>query len=78
MNSFTLYATALTSDSVSLGNISENRSGKTAVILGSEGDGLKPETIKRSDYSVIIPMTNNVDSLNVAAASAVVFWELFK
>ena len=47
-----------------------------AVLLGSEGDGLKQETIEKSDYVIKIPMSNNVDSLNVAAASAVAFWEL--
>lgn len=49
---------------------------KLAVILGTEGEGLKAETIDRSEYTVIIPMSHGVDSLNVAAASAVAFWEL--
>ncbi len=49
---------------------------RLAVLLGSEGDGLKDETIAKSDYVIKIPMSNNVDSLNVAAASAVAFWEL--
>lgn len=49
---------------------------KLAVILGTEGEGLKPETIDRADYTVMIPMSHGVDSLNVAAASAVAFWEL--
>ena len=46
------------------------------MVLGTEGDGLAPETIARCDYTVRIPMEHGVDSLNVAAASAVAFWEL--
>ena len=49
-----------------------------AVILGTEGDGLAPETIADCDYTVMIPMSHGVDSLNVAAASAVAFWQLGK
>ena len=49
---------------------------KLAVILGTEGDGLQPQTIAESDYTVIIPMAHGVDSLNVAAAGAVAFWTL--
>jgi len=49
---------------------------KLAVILGAEGDGLMPETIAACDHTVLIPMENDVDSLNVAAASAVAFWQL--
>ena len=49
---------------------------KLAVLLGTEGDGLSPETIASCDYTVMIPMSHGVDSLNVAAASAVAFWEL--
>ena len=49
---------------------------KLAVILGTEGDGLAASTIEICDYTVRIPMTHGVDSLNVAAASAVAFWEL--
>ena len=49
---------------------------KLAVILGSEGDGLAENTIASCDYTVKIPMYHGVDSLNVAAASAVAFWEL--
>ena len=48
------------------------------VILGAEGDGLAQETIAECDYTVRIPMTHDVDSLNVAAAAAVAFWELRK
>lgn len=51
---------------------------KLAVFLGNEGDGLLSETIEHSDYRVCIPMSHGVDSLNVAAASAVAFWELGK
>ncbi|MDE6781856.1 MAG: RNA methyltransferase [Ruminococcus sp.] len=51
---------------------------KTAVILGNEGEGLKQSTIESCDYTVKIPMADGVDSLNVAAASAVAFWELSK
>ena len=49
---------------------------KLAVILGTEGDGLASQTIADCDYTVKIPMALGVDSLNVAAASAVAFWEL--
>ena len=51
---------------------------KLAIILGTEGDGLANETIADCDYTVKIPMSHDVDSLNVAAASAVAFWELGK
>ena len=46
------------------------------MILGTEGDGLLAETIASCDYTVMIPMSHGVDSLNVAAASAVAFWQL--
>jgi tRNA G18 (ribose-2'-O)-methylase SpoU len=49
---------------------------KLAVVLGAEGDGLTENTIAQCDYTVKIPMYHGVDSLNVAAASAVAFWEL--
>jgi tRNA G18 (ribose-2'-O)-methylase SpoU len=49
---------------------------KLAIVLGTEGDGLASSTIAECDYTVKIPMTHSVDSLNVAAASAVAFWEL--
>lgn len=51
---------------------------KLAVILGTEGDGLLPETIAGCDYTVKIPMAHSVDSLNVSAAAAVAFWQLRK
>ena len=47
-----------------------------AIVLGTEGDGLAANTIARCDYTVMIPMQHGVDSLNVAAASAVAFWQL--
>ena len=49
---------------------------KLAIILGNEGNGLKPETISMCDYTIKIPMREGIDSLNVAAASAVAFFEL--
>ena len=52
------------------------RQKKLAIILGTEGDGLASQTIADCDYTVKIPMSHGVDSLNVAAASAVAFWEL--
>lgn len=51
---------------------------KLAIILGTEGEGLSADTIADCDYTVCIPMAHGVDSLNVAAASAVAFWELCK
>lgn len=51
---------------------------KLAIVLGTEGDGLAAQTIENCDYNVIIPMYHDVDSLNVAAASAVAFWQLRK
>ena len=75
---FKTAALALTDDSVSIDDPALLREEKLAVILGSEGDGLTEHTIARSDYTVKIPMYHGVDSLNVAAASAVAFWELRK
>ena len=49
---------------------------RLAIVLGTEGEGLEPATIAQCDYTVKIPMYHGVDSLNVAAASAVAFWEL--
>ena len=49
---------------------------RLAILLGNEGSGLLPQTIALSDYTVKIPMSHGVDSLNVAAASAVAFWQL--
>jgi tRNA G18 (ribose-2'-O)-methylase SpoU len=69
-------ATALCDDSVSIDDPRLQKEEKLAIILGNEGDGLSNETIADCDYTVRIPMAHNVDSLNVAAASAVAFWEL--
>ena len=75
---FKTAALALTDDSVSIDDPALLAEEKLAVILGSEGDGLTEHTIARSDYTVKIPMYHGVDSLNVAAASAVALWELRK
>ena len=75
---FKTAALALTDDSVSIDDPALLAEEKLAVILGSEGDGLTDHTIATSDYTVKIPMYHGVDSLNVAAASAVAFWELRK
>ena len=69
-------AFALRNDSVSIDDARLMAEEKLAVILGTEGDGLKDSTIENSDYTVKIPMSHGVDSLNVAAASAVAFWQL--
>ncbi|MCQ2486057.1 MAG: RNA methyltransferase [Clostridia bacterium] len=73
---FKTAAMALSDNSISIKDPRLSDEPKLAVLLGSEGDGLKAETISQSDYVIKIPMSNNVDSLNVAAASAVAFWEL--
>jgi len=73
---FKTAAMALKEDSVGIDDAALNSEGKLAVILGAEGDGLKPETIASCDYTVMIPMSHGVDSLNVAAASAVAFYQL--
>lgn len=73
---FTTAAMALKEDSTSVDSPVFKTCDKLAVILGTEGEGLCDETIKSSDYTVMIPMAHGVDSLNVAAASAVAFWEL--
>lgn len=75
---FTTVSMALLDDSRSLGDPVFQQKEKLAVILGTEGEGLLDETIRQSDYTVRIPMSHGVDSLNVAAASAVAFWELGK
>ena len=69
-------AMALKEDSVSIDDPRLLSEEKLAVILGTEGDGLASATIDGCDYTVMIPMAHGVDSLNVAAASAVAFWEL--
>lgn len=73
---FKTAALALSDDSFSLDDPQLAQVDRLAVVLGTEGDGLAPETIARCDYTVRIPMEHGVDSLNVAAASAVAFWEL--
>lgn len=73
---FKTAALALSDDSIPLDDPQLTREERLAVVLGTEGDGLAPETIARCDYTVRIPMEHGVDSLNVAAASAVAFWEL--
>lgn len=73
---FKTAAMALSDNSVSIGHPHLAKEDKLAIILGSEGDGLTTETISASDYVVRIPMSHGVDSLNVAAASAVAFWQL--
>ena len=75
---FCTVAMALSEDSVSIDDPVLMKEEKLAVILGTEGDGLASSTIADCDYTVRIPMSHNVDSLNVAAASAVAFWELGK
>ena len=63
-------------DSVGIDNQTLQAEEKLAIVLGTEGDGLSSQTIADCDYTVKIPMSHVVDSLNVAAASAVAFWEL--
>ena len=75
---FKTAAMALKEDSVSIDDPELMKEDKLAVILGTEGDGLALETIADCDYTVMIPMSHGVDSLNVAAASAVAFWQLGK
>ena len=75
---FKVASMALSSESVTIKDEKLKAEPKLAVLLGSEGDGLCDETIKNSDYVIKIPMSNGVDSLNVAAASALAFWELGK
>ena len=73
---FKTAAMALRSDSISIDDPVLMQEEKLAIILGSEGDGLTNDTIADCDYTVLIPMYHGVDSLNVAAASAVAFWQL--
>ena len=73
---FKTAAMALSDDSVTIEDPVLRREEKLAVVLGTEGDGLAEATIHHCDYTVRIPMYHGVDSLNVAAASAVAFWEL--
>ena len=73
---FKTAAFALTDDSVSIRDPSLNAEERLSIVLGTEGDGLASSTIDGCDYTVKIPMTHGVDSLNVAAASAVAFYQL--
>lgn len=72
---FQVAALALSDDSISLKDPRITEAEKLALVLGTEGDGLAKQTIAACDYTVRIPMAHEVDSLNVAAASAVAFWE---
>lgn len=73
---FRTAAMALRDDSVSIDDPQLMAEEKLAIVLGTEGDGLADDTIANCDYTVRIPMSHGVDSLNVAAASAVAFWQL--
>lgn len=73
---FRTAAMALRDDSVSIDDPRLAQEEKLAIVLGTEGDGLAQTTISDCDYTVRIPMSHGVDSLNVAAASAVAFWQL--
>ena len=73
---FKTAAMALTDDSISLDDPILKAQDRLAIIMGTEGDGLPRETISAADYVVRIPMSHQVDSLNVAAAASVAFWEL--
>lgn len=73
---FQTAAMALTDDSVSIDDKNLMAEEKLAIVLGTEGEGLAKRTIATCDYTVKIPMMHGVDSLNVAAASAVAFWKL--
>ncbi len=73
---FKTAAMALTDQSIPLDDPILKTTDRLALIMGTEGDGLSRETISEADYVVRIPMKHNVDSLNVAAAAAVAFWEL--
>lgn len=75
---FRTAAMALSDDSIPLDDPRLKAEPRLAIIMGTEGDGLPQTTISAADYVVRIPMSHNVDSLNVAAAAAVAFWELRK
>ena len=75
---FKTAAMALSDRSVSIDDEQLAKEPKLAIVLGTEGDGLARSTIAACDYTVKIPMSHGVDSLNVAAASAVAFWQLGK
>lgn len=73
---FRTAAMALTDNSICIDNPVLSAAPKLAIVMGTEGDGLPHETIAEADYVVRIPMSHGVDSLNVAAAAAVAFWQL--
>ena len=73
---FKTAAMALSDDSIAIDDKVLNNEERLAIIMGTEGDGLPKETIREADYVVRIPMAHGVDSLNVAAAAAIAFWEL--
>lgn len=73
---FKTVAMALTDDSVSIDDDTLCAEPRLAIVMGTEGDGLAHTTIAQADYVARIPMSHNVDSLNVAAAAAVAFWQL--
>ena len=75
---FKTVAMALRNDTILIDDSQIKSAEKLAIFLGAEGDGLIPETIAACDYCVKIPMAHGVDSLNVAACSAVAFWEIAK
>lgn len=75
---FKTVAMALRNDTVSIDDKTLAGEEKLAIILGTEGTGLTPKTVEMCDYTVKIPMTNGVDSLNVACAGTVAFWEFGK
>ena len=75
---FKTAAMALSDNSISIEDPQLISEDKLAIILGTEGDGLSSSTIAKCDYTVKIPMAAGIDSLNVAAASAVAFWQLRK
>ena len=75
---FRTAAMALSQDALKMDDPRLKEEKRLAVVLGTEGDGLAPQTVAACDYVVRIPMAHGVDSLNVAAASAVAFWEITK
>ena len=75
---FTTVAMALKKESIGIDDKKLRDADKLAIIMGTEGDGLSDTVINECDYTAMIPMSHGVDSLNVAAASAVIFWELGK
>ena len=73
---FRTAAMALTDNSISIADPVLTSEPRLAIVMGTEGEGLPPDTIAAADYVVRIPMAHGVDSLNVAVAAAVAFWQL--